>query len=386
MLRRRTDQLGLLIGFLLGQLITGRLFGLTHGPIMSPDSHFFVGYADQFPTIDAAGWGYVGYVLLLRVGAMVGSAAWFAIVVQSAVVLLAGRALLSLGRRVRGELAGWAAAFIYLFHPLVAQWTRYVLTESLFYAGVILSTWCLVEAIDRRGLYWAPVWMVPVATASLRPNGVVLLGSAATLIMISRAPSWYSRILSVLAVWLCVALVVLTVPLFGSGGGGDQNGFGPRAWGGEVVWGVSEVAMDMPEPKNYDPSNRAYLSYAVDHPVDVARLAANRVWWELKQVRPWYSVELNLFIGVTMTLTYALSVLGAWVTRRSVFSLVAIVVTLPFVGTIGATWAIWEGRFGWWFLVVWTVWAGVGVQLVIESTNKWAVREMSEWRIARGRS
>ncbi|SVB82311.1 uncharacterized protein METZ01_LOCUS235165, partial [marine metagenome] len=32
-LRRRTDQLGLLIAFLLGQLITGGLFGLTQGPI-----------------------------------------------------------------------------------------------------------------------------------------------------------------------------------------------------------------------------------------------------------------------------------------------------------------------------------------------------------------
>lgn len=386
MLRRRTDQLGLLIAFLLGQLITGGLFGLAQGPIMSPDSYFFVGYADQLPTIDAAGWGYVGYVLLLRVGTMVGSAAWFAIAVQSGAVLVAGRALLSLGRRVRGEVAGWAAALIYLLHPLVAQWTRYVLTESLFYAGVILSTWCLVEAIDRRGPRWAPVWIVSIVTASLRPNGVVLLGSVVTLIMISLAPSWYRRILAILAVWLCVALAVFTIPLFGSGGGGDQNAFGPRAWSGEVVWGVSEVAMEMPEPKNYDPSNRAYLSYAVDHPVDLARLAANRVWWELKQVRPWYSVELNLFITVTMTLTYALSVLGAWVTRRSVFSLVAIGVTLPFVGTIGATWAIWEGRFGWWFLVIWSVWAGVGVQLVIESANKWVLSGMSRWRIAGGSS
>jgi ABC-type proline/glycine betaine transport system permease subunit len=98
----------------------------------------------------------------------------------------------------------------------------------------------------------------------------------------------------------------------------------------------------------------------------MAELGARRVWWELKQVRPWYSRGLNAFTGVSMSSFYILAAIGAWKSRNSTLTLVVAGITIPFMGLIALTWAIWEGRFGWWFLVLWTAWAGIGAQRILQ--------------------
>ena len=47
-------------------------------------------------------------------------------------------------------------------------------------------------------------------------------------------------------------------------------------------------------------------------------------------------------------------------------TLVVTGLSLPFMALIGVTWAIWEGRFGWWFLFVWTTWVGIGAERLME--------------------
>jgi 4-amino-4-deoxy-L-arabinose transferase-like glycosyltransferase len=101
-------------------------------------------------------------------------------------VTLAALAMLSLGRRYSGELAGWLAASFYLLHPLINQWTRYVLTESLFYAGIILTAWFLSRSIDNNTPFSPYLWLVAAATASLRPNGILLLGAVASALVLAR--------------------------------------------------------------------------------------------------------------------------------------------------------------------------------------------------------
>ena len=91
---------------------------------------------------------------------------------------------------------------------------------------------------------------------------------------------------------------------------------------------------------------------------------------ELKQVRPWYSQSLNAFTAVSMSGFYLLAAIGAWRSRASTITLVVAGISVPFMGLITMTWAIWEGRFGWWFLVLWTVWEGVGCQTLIDSARR----------------
>ncbi len=358
----RTDLIALCGLLVLGQVATAILFSLSANPLIGGDSYLSI--AQRFPSLSASEWPYGGYVILLRLGMLTGSAAWFAVAIQCIAAGAAGGALLSLGRRFSGSIAGWIAAATYLLHPLVAQWTRYVLTESLFYSGVIAVAWLLVRVIDLDRPFWWPLWLTVAVTASMRPNGIFLIGAAVSIIAIARRRGTLKMLPIVILIWSCVlVLATLSSPFAGAA---EENRIGPRTWSGDVVWNVPEERIEMPQPSVRDTSNSAFIGYAIEHPVDVALLGARRVWWELKQVRPWYSQELNAFTAITMATFYLLAAVGAWTSRRSSLTLVVTGLSLPFMALIGVTWAIWEGRFGWWFLVVWTTWVGIGAERLME--------------------
>ena len=372
MTRRTSDITCVVLLFLAGQLITGALFSL-RGPVLSPDSGYYLGLAPGFPeSLSGPFWGYVGYIGLLRLGLLVGSQPWPAVIAQSVGVTLAALAMLSLGRRYSGELAGWLAASFYLLHPLINQWTRYVLTESLFYAGIILTVWFLSRSIDNNAPFSPYLWLVAVATASLRPNGILLLGAVASALVLARHHSASLRVLVITGVWSCIFVLALFSPSLRASH--DGYAFATSAWKGVVVQGVPETSVSMPAPASTDTSNAALVGYAAEHPVDMARLGLTRVWWEMKQVRPWYSRSLNAFTAISMSGLYAFSAIGAWVNRRSSLVIIVACVTAPFAAVIAATWAIWEGRFGWWFLVLWIIVAGTGFQSVLQ----WVTRRLPD--------
>ena len=366
MAQSRKDLLPLFGLFTVGQLAVRALFSLPFGPVEGGDSYLLI--AERFPDLSDAEWGYGGYVTVLALGEALGSGPWFAFLVQCTIALGAGTALLSLGRSFGGEFAGWIAAGIYLLHPLVAQWTGYLLTESLFYSGVIIVAWCLVHAIDTGRPWWAPLWIAALLVATIRPNGIILLGSVTSVMAISRPRPANVRLALVAMVWGAVLVAGVVSPTFSHGS--ETNHFGPRAWAGDVVWNVPGERIAMPHPAVRDPSNAAFIRYVFDHPADMVELGARRVWWELKQVRPWYSQRLNAFTAASMSGFYLLAAIGAWRSRASTITLVVAGISVPFMSLIAMTWAIWEGRFGWWFLVLWTVWAGVGCQTLIDSARR----------------
>lgn len=382
----RTDLIVLYGLLFLGQVVTAILFSLSTDPLVGGDSYLAI--AQRFPSLSASEWPYGGYIILLRLGMVTGSAAWFAVAVQCIAAGAAGGALLSLGRRFSGSIAGWVAAATYLLHPLVAQWTRYVLTESLFYSGVIAVAWLLVRVIDLDRPFWWPLWLTTAVTASIRPNGIILIGAAVSIVAIARHKGPWKTLPAVLLVW--IGVLVLTTLASPFAGAAEDNKIGPRTWSGDVVWNVPEERIEMPQPSVRDTSNSAFVGYAFEHPVDVALLGVRRVWWELKQVRPWYSRELNAFTAATMATFYLLAAVGAWTSRHSSLMLVATGLSLPSMALIGVTWAIWEGRFGWWFLVVWTIWVGIGaekltsiVRLRFQSTDLQPINRDSQQNNAR---
>jgi len=361
--KKHVDLLWILAIFGIGQIATGLLFSLPFRPIQAPDSGYYLQAADNFPgSIDGSRFGYIGFVGLLRIGLALGSGPVFSVVANSAGVILAALALLSLGRRYSGEIAGWSATTFYLLHPLINQWTRYVLTETLFYSGVVLTAYYLARTIEQERRSWGPLWVITGLTYSLRPNGIVLLAAVVTVLTLSQRIYLSKRLALVAATWAAVLFLALVSPSL-SAAHGD---FGSETWKGTVVHGVPDTSITMPEPSSFDSSNKALIGYALSNPADVGRLAVTRVWWEMKQVRPWYSRDLNLFLTVSMSALYSLAVVGAWSARKTRLNLIIVGISVPFAAVIASTWAIWEGRFGWWFLVLWPVWAGIGVNRLLE--------------------
>lgn len=353
---------GLVVLFLIGQVLVSALFGLPLRPVLGTDSSSYLAVAQDWGQLESFHIGLFWYLVLLKVDVLFSAGGWFVVAVQAAVAVAAAWVLQRTTVRWGGSLAGWIAAAVYLLHPPIAQWTRYLLTEAPFYAVMVMFAGAMVSWHSRSG-GWRDTGVVFVAAGAVllaRPNGILVVGIAATLVAVWSQRHGATRIALTLAGWAVVATVVLTLDIYSSGGGGDANSFLRRAEAGEVLWNDSVWALRMPEVVGDDYSNRAFIGYTVQHPVAVVRLGVTRVGAEMAQVRPFYSDSLNFYLAVSMLAFYVAASLGWWKMRRSAWSSVAWTVSIPTAVLIAVTWAVHEARFGWWFLVLWIPWAGVG--------------------------
>jgi hypothetical protein len=249
--------------------------------------------------------------------------------------------------------------------PLLSQWTRYILTESIFYALIIIG---MRLATLRKG-NWNRFLLFPVMGLMifLRPNGIVIACAVVTVLLISNSKNNAVRASLVVLIWVCGAVFTLSFLSENELGQESlQSNIFVKTLEGNVVFGVEETKYKMPPPLSEDRSNKAFVKYISQYPVDNLQLGALRLFWELKQVRPWYSTSLNLFISIVMGSFYLFALLGLFRVRNKLIVRAAVTLTIPSAILIAGTWAIWEGRFAWWMLICWIPFFAVGISGAFE--------------------
>jgi hypothetical protein len=328
----------ILLGLLLvvGQLLVTWVIGLPSAPVLSPDSGFYLDGAARFPQLIPKQRPYLGIILYLRVCSLLGPAPWVALIGNASALWLASLALWQIAARWAGDKAGWVAAAILLLNPLTAQWTRYLLTEPLFFSAVIGWLWL---ALFRPGWVFLAF---SAAVSTLRPNAFTLVAAALTWCLVLNLRRRRRALLLIGFGWLAlIASLVLVAPLVSP----VAHKVPQMLASGTVIHSHPEVEL---------PMDHGFLS--------VLRLLLTRLGWELGQWRPWYSLRMNVFIAVFMTAFYVLALRGAWLTRSTRLFWAVLLISLPSMAVIMATWAIHEARFGWWFLVAWIPWVAIGCQ------------------------
>jgi 4-amino-4-deoxy-L-arabinose transferase-like glycosyltransferase len=356
----------IIVLFVVGQILSTLIESLPVGPKLSPDSGRYISGGATFPHLDKVQWGYAGYCFLMWIDNLVGADYWLIISLQALVAMLAARALWDLAKSYGGHVAGMLAAAIYLVNPLIATWTRYVLTETFFYASTVFLLWGLHRWIgpSRR---ISPLLIVGVVgSLTMRPNGVIIISTLLALIILLSPMRRPIRMVTAAIAFLVIGLGVSALPTFESGGGGAANSFVQRTARGEVLWNDSQWSIEMPPVAADATSNADYVAYILDHPIDVAKLGAARLGLELIQVRPQRADVYNVFTAVIMVVFIALFVGGAIRLRRTPLIRAVAVISLPYMGLIAITWAIQEGRFGWWFMTTWIPVVAVAVAKLIE--------------------
>lgn len=348
--------------FVVGQVTVGYLFDLPWRPVLGADSVGYLAVAADWSQIKPFHVGLLWFLVLLSADTFIGTDGWLVVGVQISAVIAAAWLLHKITTRLGGPIAGWVAVAVYLLHPPITQWTRYLLTESLFYSFTIFFAWAAWE-VSNNGANRARFGTLAASALVLlflRPNGVLVLVVLGVLLAL-----WVNALLVVrlLIVGFALGMVLvfaLTLDVYSAGGGGDQNSFLRRAEAGEVLWNDDALSISMPEVVGDDYSNRAFLGYVAQHPLEFMRLGATRLTVEMAQVRPHFSNGLNLYLGFTMTAFYTFAGLGWWRERRSAWSVIVWAISIPTGGLIAVTWAVHEARFGWWFLVLWIPWAAIG--------------------------
>ena len=211
--------------------------------------------------------------------------------------------------------------------------------------------------------------MIPVVLLLivLRPNGIIIVCAVLSIYVWIKFFRISTRISLIISIWSCCVLFGVLL-LGGEGVSGDsvQSSIFERTIEGNVIYGVTELNVRMPQPDSVDRSNLAYGKYILENPSANLKIGMLRVYWELKQIRPWYSTSLNLFLLLTMASFYSFSFIGFVRTWRKDLVKAIAILTLPSVVLISLTWAIWEGRFGWWFMVTWIPLFGIGMSAVVD--------------------
>ena len=336
----------------------------TAGPgglaLLAPDSVGYLAASATWGDVAAAPWPRWGYLVVLRVGHLLGDAATVAVAIQVLATVAVGVLLLRTGRDLAGPIAGAVAAAVLLVNPMTAQWLRFVLTESLFYALAVTVVLLAARGIESRTDAAALVAVAGVA-AVFRPTGPLLAGAAVALVL--RARPWPRPVRLVTGATLVA--VVAGALLLGSAATGPpaEGSLGSQLRDGVVVEGTADVRTTIAMPPA---AGEDVLGYATAHPLAVTRLAAARVAVEVAQVRRHYPTPVNVALGAAMLVFAVLATVGLLDTRGRDLRIPTAAVALPLIGVVAVTFAVPEGRYGWAGLVAVAPAVGVGTAALWE--------------------
>lgn len=346
--------------FFAGQLFVSLFLSLPWSPAVGGDS---ARYLDG--TLEQGTVPYAGYIAVVWVVGLIGSPSSMIVVVQGILSVVAARGLLAVGTQMSSTVAGWIAVGWFLLFIELAQWTRYILTESMFFSVSALLVYFAVRPFKNEKFRVITLFGIGVLGSTLRPNGFILIGAVLTFVLIKYQPL-FRTIAGIFLGWALLVISHVSVPLLRTH---DSGSFEMRFLKGEVFWNQSDFQREMPT-SNFQIDNMSDLfAYILGHPIDSLALFLSRVGWEMIQFRPWYTDHRNLYIILFMFIFYSSAIVGWMKMRGSDLNILVWSLTIPSILLIGMTWAIYDGRFAWWFLVAWIPWVAIGLEQVGEWTK-----------------
>ncbi len=337
--------------------------------ILSPDSRGYLGTATSLEAVQSWPWMRRGYPFVLFVLGQIGDPVALAVVVHVIALLTASMLLYREVEQHSSAVPAVLATAVLVANPMTAQWVRLILTESLFFAGIVTLLIFGHRALHRR---LSPSEVIAASFVAgllplLRPNGVFVLVSLVSTIFLARLRGPV-RALAIGGTWL--ALLSILPAANAAVGPPPEGSLTSQLYAGVVVEGTEHVryTIDMPAAADdSDVSLSAAAQYALKHPGAIARVAAARVGAEVLQVRPHYPRIVNLALGTAMLLYIAASAIGLRDVRSRAWTLLAVNFSLPLVILTAGTFASPEGRYGWAFLLPLAPLAGLGSRIVIQS-------------------
>lgn len=335
---------------------------------LSPDSSYYLNNSVAFSSIAESPWTNWSYLTVGRLAHLAGDAATILVALQLLVAVGVSAALYVVVQKIAGVAAGWTAAAAFGVNPLVAQWFRFVQTETLFFACVIvlvLLSARLPSHPSRAGNFI--LLLIGIFAAFMRPNGVLVLLS--TLALMSLHSLSRRRALGAIAGLALMAPVLLGLGHLATGDPAEGS-LVSQLYSGVVIEGTPEaqLLLSMPQPlDSADESISAALNFVANHPVAAARLFLTRIAVEISQMRPHYPTVVNWAALATISAYFATAIIGFRDPRSASLRRPAVVVMFPILALIGLTFAVPEARYGWGALVALAPFVGIGVARLIGS-------------------
>jgi hypothetical protein len=300
--------------------------------------------------------GYRGYEVVVALCEWLGVGLAGVIGLQVLAASCSVVALYWIGCRIAGDRAGVAAVALQCLNIDTARWHSYVLTESLYTSGLVLTVWATHWATrssegsaNARARRYVLAALVLLATASVRPEGVVLVPVVVTY-WVTRVVSTPSprRVALAAATFAAVSGIVSLVSVSSARYGTRLAADATLLREGFVVYGYDGWRVPMPTAAAAAETESHALgavSYVVRHPVAYGQLALARVGAELAHVRPFHSTRHNVIALLALLPLYGLAVVGGLRARDRAIARLLVAVVVAHLAIVAVTFADWDGRF-----------------------------------------
>ena len=302
-------------------LLSGHL--PTSGKAMS-----YLAYDGIVAIISGLGWGQGGVVFLQVI--MSGVAAY---------------TLYLLATYLYDWRAGIVAALLYVGFPDLQKWNFYILTESLFIATIILTSYVILARKGWQRIIFGGL-LVLLATF-LRPNGFIVPLSLLLYVLVWL---WQDGKRHLVAGIIVATVVIVSVASIWVGGMLSKEHVLNHYIEGTVIWGHPESALIMPgqiADCTIAKGNALYeiACFVMAKPLYFIKLAGMKLFYFFLLARPYYSVPHNILIILFLLPVYTLTIIS-WYRGRKEFvrwGFAAIIIFLQAL-VVTFTFADWDSR------------------------------------------
>jgi len=249
------------------------------------------------------------------------------------------------GRHLYDWRAGFVAAFLYVGFPDLQKWNFYILTESLFIAALIFTTYVVLACKGWQRILIGGL-LVLLATF-LRPNGFIVPLALSLYVLVWL---WQDGRRQLVGGILLVAVMVLSAASIWVGDMLSKEHVLNHYIEGTVIWGHPESALTMPGQApdcTLAKGNTLFeiACFIVAKPWYFIKLVGMKLFYFFLLARPYYSVPHNVIVLFFLLPVYTLAVI-AWFRGRKEFvkwGFAAIIIFLQAV-IVSFTFADWDSR------------------------------------------
>lgn len=263
--------------------------------------------------------------------------------------------------------AAFFTTLLVICYMPIQQWNTCLLTESIFISLILLFVWAF--SFEKTVPKWLMLILISILATTVRPNGGILLLCCFAFYGIQsiqqnkKFPVFFS-------IGIAIALLILhsftdTFYQF------LLDSFNK----GEIICGYDHWTSPN---KTHIPNNASrgsitkILNLISSNPLKSMQLFASRFVALWSDVRMYYSLSHNLFIGFYLLTAYATAIIG-FIQYRKVFAELALI-TILYCGLnsllIMITYADWDGRFLAPLLPMIFIWSGLGIYFSIQFFNR----------------
>ena len=264
---------------------------------------------------------------------------------------------------LKNEQPAFFTSLLVLCYIPIQQWNTCLLTESIFISLILLFVWAF--SIEKTTQKWLMLILISVLATTVRPNGGILLISCFTLYGIQTIqqdktfPVFFS-------IGIAIALLILHIFT-------DTfyqfllDSFNKS----EVICGYDHWTSPGKTHIPNDDSTGSItkiLDLISSNPVKSLQLFVSRFVALWSDLRIYYSLSHNIYIGFYLLIAYAAAIIGFNQYRKAFAELAWM--TLLYCGMnsllVMITYADWDGRFLAPLLPLIFIWSGLGIYFSIQ--------------------